>query len=636
MNQNKKRLKLCKNQLIRTIKIYHMKGKKKMNNKKIRNIAIIAHVDHGKTTLVDAMLRQSHVFRENEQVAERIMDSNDQEKERGITILSKNTSVMHDDIKINIVDTPGHADFGGEVERVLKTVDGVLLLVDAFEGAMPQTREVLKKSLALGLKPIVVINKIDRPGATPEKVVDQVIELFIELDATDEQLDFPVVYASAKNGIAKMDLADETTDLSCLFETIINTIQAPDCDEEGPAQMLVSNIDYDDYVGRIAVGRVERGIIKVGMPVAICGKEDKITQGRIAKVYTHVGLNKVEVEEGKAGDIIELAGLPDINIGDTICDFNNPEKIPFVDIDEPTVSMTFSVNNGPFAGKEGQFITSRHIRDRLFKELERNVSLRVKETDTPDSFEVSGRGELHLSVLIETMRREGFELLVSRPKVIYKEIDGVKCEPIELLVVNVPDDSVGTVIEKLGRRKAEMVNMEPAETGHTKIEFKIPARGLIGYRTEFLTDTKGEGTMNHIFDSYEPFKGDIQARVRGTIVAFEPGKSVTYGLYNAQERGELLIGAGVEVYEGMIVGINSRNEDIAINVCKEKHLTNTRASGSDDALRLVPPLQFSLEKAIEFIAEDELVEVTPLNIRLRKVILDSKTREREARRNAAQ
>ena len=603
-----------------------------MNNKNIRNIAIIAHVDHGKTTLVDALLRQSHVFRENEQVAERIMDSNDQEKERGITILSKNTSVMHGDVKINIVDTPGHADFGGEVERVLKTVDGVLLLVDAFEGAMPQTREVLKKSLALGLKPIVVINKIDRPGAQPEKVVDQVIELFIELDATDEQLEFPVVYASAKNGIAKMDLNEETNDLSCLFETIINTIQAPNCDEEGPAQMLVSNIDYDDYVGRIAVGRVERGIIKVGMPVAICGKEDKITQGRIAKVYTHVGLNKVEVEEGKAGDIIELAGLPDINIGDTICDFNNPEKIPFVDIDEPTVSMTFSVNNGPFAGKEGQFITSRHIRDRLFKELERNVSLRVKETDSPDSFEVSGRGELHLSVLIETMRREGFELLVSRPKVIYKEIDGVKCEPIELLVVNVPDDCVGNVIEKLGRRKAEMVNMEPAEAGHTKIEFKIPARGLIGYRTEFLTDTKGEGTMNHIFDSYEPFKGDIQARVRGTIVAFENGKSVTYGLYNAQDKGDLFIGAGVEVYEGMIVGLNSRGEDLSINVCKEKHLTNTRASGSDDALRLVPPIQMSLEKAIEFIQDDELVEVTPKNIRLRKKILDSKERERANRR----
>ena len=603
-----------------------------MNNPNIRNIAIIAHVDHGKTTLVDAMLKQSHVFRENEQVAERIMDSNDQEKERGITILSKNTSVMHGDIKINIVDTPGHADFGGEVERVLKTVDGVLLLVDAFEGAMPQTREVLKKSLALGLKPIVVINKIDRPGATPEKVVDQVIELFIELDATDEQLDFPVVYASAKNGIAKMDLNDESDNLDCLFETIINTIKAPNCDEEGPAQMLVSNIDYDDYVGRIAVGRVERGIIKTGMPVSICGKEDKISQGRIAKVYTHVGLNKVEVEEGKAGDIIELAGLSDINIGDTICDFNNPEKIPFVDIDEPTVSMTFSVNNGPFAGKEGQFITSRHIRDRLFKELERNVSLRVKETDSPDSFEVSGRGELHLSVLIETMRREGFELLVSRPKVIIKEIDGVKCEPIEDLVVNVPDDCVGNVIEKLGRRKAEMVNMEPAEAGHTKIEFKIPARGLIGYRTEFLTDTKGEGTMNHIFDSYQEYKGDIQARVRGTIVAFEAGKSVTYGLYNAQDKGDLFIGPGVEVYEGMIVGLNSRGEDLAINVCKEKHLTNTRASGSDDALRLVPPIQMSLEKAIEFIQDDELVEVTPKSIRLRKKILDTKERERANRK----
>ncbi len=602
-----------------------------MNNKNIRNIAIIAHVDHGKTTLVDALLRQSHIFRENEQVQERVMDSNDQEKERGITILSKNTSVMHGDVKINIVDTPGHADFGGEVERVLKTVDGVLLLVDAFEGAMPQTREVLKKSLGLGLKPIVVINKIDRPGATPEKVVDQVIELFIELDASDEQLEFPVVYASAKNGIAKMDLNEETDDLSCLFETMINTIQAPDCDEDGTAQMLVSNIDYDDYVGRIAVGRVERGVIKTGMPVSICGKEDKITQGRIAKVYTHVGLNKVEVEEGKAGDIIELAGLPDINIGDTICDFNNPEKIPFVDIDEPTVSMTFSVNNGPFAGKEGQFITSRHIRDRLFKELERNVSLRVKETELPDSFEVSGRGELHLSVLIETMRREGFELLVSRPKVIIKEIDGVKSEPIESLVVNVPDDCVGNVIEKLGRRKAEMVNMEPAEAGHTKIEFKIPARGLIGYRTEFLTDTKGEGTMNHIFNSYEPFKGDIQARVRGTIVAFENGKSVTYGLYNAQDKGELFIGPGVEVYEGMIVGLNSRGEDLAINVCKEKHLTNTRASGSDDALRLVPPIQMSLEKAIEFIQDDELVEITPKSIRLRKKILDSKERERANR-----
>jgi len=602
-----------------------------MINEKIRNIAIIAHVDHGKTTLVDSLLRQSHVFRENEQVAERVMDSNDLEKERGITILSKNTSVMYNDIKINIVDTPGHADFGGEVERVLKTVDGVLLLVDAFEGAMPQTREVLKKSLALNLKPIVVINKIDRPGSNPARVVDEVLELFIDLNANDDQLDFPVIYASAKNGIAKMSMEEESDNVNCIFDTIIKYIAPPNCELEGPAQMLVSNIDYDDYLGRIAVGRIERGTIKAGMPIAIC-KQDKNTQGKVAKLFTYQGLKRVEVQEASAGDIIALSGVADINIGDTICDLNNPEKIPFVDIDEPTVSMTFSVNNGPFAGKEGDFITSRHIRDRLFKELERNVSLRVKETESADSFEVCGRGELHLSVLIETMRREGFELLVSRPKVIFKEIDGIKCEPIERLVVNVPDESIGTVIEKLGRRKGEMVNMEPAEAGHTKVEFKIPARGIIGYRTEFLTDTKGEGTMNSIFDSYEPYKGEIQARTRGVLVAFEQGTSVTYGLYNAQERGELLIGAGVDVYEGMIVGINSRNEDIAINVCKEKHLTNTRASGSDDALRLVPPLQMSLEKAIEFIAEDELVEITPKNIRLRKKTLDTKTREREARR----
>ena len=603
-----------------------------MNNQKIRNIAIIAHVDHGKTTLVDSLLKQSHIFRDNEQVQERIMDSNDLEKERGITILSKNTSVMYKDIKINIVDTPGHADFGGEVERVLKTVDGVLLLVDAFEGAMPQTREVLKKALALNLKPIVVINKIDRPGARPDKVVDEVIELFIELNATDEQLDFPVVYASAKNGTSKLNMADEDQDMTPLFETIINTIQAPDCDEEGTAQMLVSNIDYDDYVGRIAVGRIERGTFTLGMPVSIC-KEDKVIQGKIAKLYTHIGLKKQEVEEAKAGDIIELAGIADISIGDTICDLNNPEKIPFVNIDEPTVSMTFSVNNGPLAGREGQFVTSRHIRDRLFKELERNVSLRVKEGETPDSFEVSGRGELHLAVLIETMRREGFELLVSRPKVIIKEIDGVKCEPIESLVVNVPDDSVGTVIEKLGRRKGEMVNMEPAEDGHTKIEFNIPARGLIGYRTEFLTDTKGEGTMASIFKGYEPFKGEVISRVRGTIVAFEAGKSITYGLYNAQEKGDLFIGPGVEVYEGMIVGLNSRGEDLAVNVCKEKHLTNTRSSGADDALHLVPPMQMSLEKAIEFIQDDELVEITPKSIRLRKKILNNKERERATRNN---
>ena len=602
-----------------------------MNNEKIRNVAIIAHVDHGKTTLVDALLRQSHVFRANEQVDERVMDSNDLEKERGITILSKNTSVMYNDVKINIVDTPGHADFGGEVERVLKMVDGVLLLVDAFEGPMPQTREVLKKSLALNLKPIVIINKIDRPGAEPLKVVDKVLELFIELNANDEQLDFPVIYASAKNGIAKLHLEDESDNVNCIFDTIIESIEAPKCDTEGTMQMLVSNIDYDEYLGRIAVGRVERGSITSGMTVAVC-KKDKTENGKIAKLFTYEGLKRVETETVTAGDIVCLSGISDINIGDTIADVNNPEKIPFVDIDEPTVSMTFSVNNGPFAGKEGQFVTSRHIRDRLMKELERNVSLRVKETDSADSFEVCGRGELHLSVLIETMRREGFELLVSRPKVIYKEIDGVKCEPIERLVVNVPDDCIGSVIEKLGRRKAEMVNMEPAEAGHTKVEFKIPARGIIGYRTEFLTDTKGVGTMNSIFDSYEPYKGEIQSRTRGVLVAFEQGTSVTYGLYNAQERGELFIGAGVDVYEGMIVGINSRNEDIAINVCKEKHLTNTRASGSDDALRLVPPVQLSLEKAIEFIQDDELVEITPKSLRLRKKILDSKTREREARK----
>ncbi|MBO5413587.1 MAG: translational GTPase TypA [Clostridia bacterium] len=602
-----------------------------MINEKIRNVAIIAHVDHGKTTLVDSLLRQSGTFRSNEQVEERVMDSNDIEKERGITILAKNTSVMYNDIKINIVDTPGHADFGGEVERVLKMVDGVLLLVDAFEGAMPQTREVLKKSLAMNLKPIVVINKIDRPGANPLKVVDEVLELFIDLGANDDQLDFPVIYASAKNGIAKMDLNEETDNVKCIFETIVNTIPAPNCEIDGSTQMLVSNIDYDDYLGRIGIGRIERGTVKAGMPIMIC-KADKNIQGKVAKLFTYAGLKKTEVEEAQAGDIVEVSGMAEVHIGDTLCDINNIEKIPFVDIDEPTVSMTFSVNNGPLAGQEGEFVTSRHIRDRLFKELERNVSLRVRETDSADSFEVCGRGELHLSVLIETMRREGFELLVSRPKVIIKEIDGVKCEPIEKLVVNVPDDSIGTVIEKLGRRKGEMINMEPAEAGHTKIEFKIPARGIIGYRTEFLTDTKGEGTMNSIFDSYEPYKGDISSRTRGVLVAFEPGTSVTYGLYNAQERGDLFIGAGVEVYEGMIVGLNARNEDISINVCKEKHLTNTRASGSDDALRLVPPMQMSLEKAIEFIADDELVEVTPKNLRLRKKILDTKTRERLAAR----
>ena len=605
-----------------------------MENKDIRNVAIIAHVDHGKTTLVDALLKQSKVFRDNEVVAERVMDSNDIEKERGITILAKNTSVHYNGVKINIVDTPGHADFEGEVERVLKMVDGVVLLVDAFDGPMPQTREVLKKALGLDLKPIVVINKIDRPGAQPLKVVDKVLELFMDLNATEEQLDFPVIYASAKNGIAKMKLDDESDNIYCIFDTIIKEIPAPQVDINGDMQLLVSNIGYDDYLGRLAVGRVERGILKANQAVVVCKDEEKTVNGRVGKVYIYEGLNKVEVEEVPAGDIVSISGISDINIGETICDANHPEKIPFVNIDEPTVSMTFSVNDGPLAGREGKYVTSRHIRERLMKELERNVSLRVKDTDRAESFEVCGRGELHISVLIENMRREGFELLVARPKVILKDIDGVKCEPMENLTVNVPDDCVGTVIQKLGLRKGEMTNMEPAEPGHTKIEFNIPARGLIGYRTEFMTDTRGEGTMASVFSEYAPFKGDITSRTRGTIVAFEAGTSITYGLYNAQLRGELLIGPGVEVYEGMVVGINSRNEDLTINVCKEKHLTNTRSSGADDALRLVPPKKMSLEESIEFIAEDELVEVTPENIRIRKKILDTKTREREAKRTS--
>ena len=603
-----------------------------MENKDIRNVAIIAHVDHGKTTMVDALLKQSKVFRDNEVVAERVMDSNDIEKERGITILAKNTSVHYNGIKINIVDTPGHADFEGEVERVLKMVDGVVLLVDAFDGPMPQTREVLKKALGLNLKPIVVINKIDRPGAQPLKVVDKVLELFMDLNATEEQLDFPVIYASAKNGIAKMKLDEESDNIYCIFDTIIKEIPAPQVDVNGDMQLLVSNIGYDDYLGRLAVGRVERGTLKTNQAVVVCKDEDKTINGRVGKVYIYEGLNKVEVEEVPAGDIVSISGISDINIGETICDINHPEKIPFVNIDEPTVSMTFSVNDGPLAGREGKYVTSRHIRERLMKELERNVSLRVKDTDRAESFEVCGRGELHISVLIENMRREGFELLVARPKVIFKDIDGVKCEPMENLTVNVPDDCVGTVIQKLGLRKGEMTNMEPAEPGHTKIEFNIPARGLIGYRTEFMTDTRGEGSMASVFSEYAPFKGDITSRTRGTIVAFEAGTSITYGLFNAQLRGELLIGPGVEVYEGMVVGINSRNEDLTINVCKEKHLTNTRSSGADDALRLVPPKKMSLEESIEFIAEDELVEVTPENIRIRKKTLDTKTRERESRR----
>lgn len=607
-----------------------------MKNDKIRNVAIIAHVDHGKTTMVDALLRQSKVFRDNEELVERVMDSNDLEKERGITILAKNTSVVYNDTKINIVDTPGHADFEGEVERVLKMVDGVVLLVDAFDGPMPQTREVLKKALSLDLKPIVVINKIDRPGSQPLKVVDKVLELFMDLDATEEQLDFPVIYASAKNGIAKFNLEDDVDNIYAVFDCILKEIPAPKVDTEGTLQLLVSNIGYDDYLGRLSIGRVERGRIKQGQSVVVCKDDDKNINGKIAKLFTYEGLEKVEAEEIEAGDIVVLSGISDINIGDTICDINNPEKIPFVNIDEPTVSMTFSVNDGPLAGREGKYVTSRHIRERLMKELERNVSLKVKDTDRAESFEVCGRGELHISVLIENMRREGFELLVARPKVIFKEIDGVKCEPMENLTVNVPDDSVGTVIQKLGTRKGEMINMEPAEPGHTKIEFKIPARGLIGYRTEFMTDTRGEGTMASVFSEYGPYKGDIQSRTRGTIISFESGTSITYGLFNAQARGELIIGPSVEVYEGMVVGINSRNEDLSVNICKEKHLTNMRAAGADDALRLVPPKKMSLEEAIEFIADDELVEITPTNIRIRKKTLDTKTREREAKRAAAQ
>ena len=599
----------------------------------IRNVAIIAHVDHGKTTLVDALLKQAGTFRENEHVDERVMDSNDLEKERGITILSKNTAVTYGDYKINIIDTPGHADFGGEVERVLEMVDGVLLLVDAFEGVMPQTRFVLRKALALNLKPIVVLNKIDRPGARPEEVVDEVIDLFFDLAANDEQLGFPVIYASGKQGTASLDLKTPGKDMTPIFETIIKYIGAPKVDPNKPLQMLVSSIDYDNYVGRIAIGRVERGSITQGQNVAVCRKDGKIQNLKIGKLYTYQGLKKFEIDSAPAGDIIAVVGIPDINIGETIADVNDPEPIPFVDIDEPTLTMTFSVNNGPFAGREGEFVTSRHLRDRLMKELESNVSLRVEETDSPDSFKVSGRGELHLSVLIETMRREGFEFMVSRPSVIYKEIDGVKCEPIEELVIDVPDEYTGSVIEKLGTRKAEMTNMLVGDRGYTRLEFKIPARGLVGYRSEFLTDTKGNGIMNHIFMEYEPYKGEISPRTKGVLIAFETGKSITYGLYNAQERGTLFIGPGVDVYQGMIIGENPRPEDMEVNVCKEKHLTNTRASGSDDALRLVPPRQMSLEQAIEYIAEDELVEVTPKNIRLRKKILDPTARIRWMRAN---
>lgn len=592
----------------------------------LRNIAIIAHVDHGKTTLVDKMLKQSGVFRVNESVQERVMDSNDLERERGITILSKNTAVMYNGVKINIVDTPGHADFGGEVERILTMVDGVLLLVDAFEGCMPQTRFVLKKALNLGKKPIVVLNKIDRPGARPNEVVDEVLDLFIELGANDDQLDFPVIYASAKEGYATLDYNEKGVDLKPLFEKIINEVPAPEGDLDGPFQILFSNIDYDEYVGRIGIGRVERGKVKSGQNAVLCCLDGTTKNVKITKLYTFEGLKRTETHEALLGDIVSVSGISDLNIGETICSPEKVEALPFVKIDEPTVSMLFMVNNSPFAGQDGKYVTSRNIRDRLFKEIETNVAMKVEETDSADTFKVSGRGELHLSILIETMRRENFEFQVSRPQVIFKKVDGKTFEPIELLMIEVPDNYVGAVMEKLGARKSELLNMNTRGEGTTHLEFKIPARCLMGYRSEFLTDTNGNGIMNHVFDGYEPYKGDIQQRNSGSLVAFETGEATAYGLFAAQERGRLFIGAGTPVYEGMIVGANPKTEDLVVNVCKKKHMTNTRASGSDDALKLTPPTAMSLEQSLEFITDDELVEVTPKNIRLRKIYLTKEQR----------
>ncbi|WP_238904700.1 translational GTPase TypA [Clostridium sp. YIM B02506] len=598
----------------------------------IRNIAIIAHVDHGKTTLVDALLKQSNIFRTNERVEERVMDSNDLEKERGITILSKNTAVIHNGIKINIIDTPGHADFGGEVERVLKMVDSVLLVVDSYEGPMPQTKFVLRKALELGLKPIVVINKIDKPNARPEEVIDEVFDLFLELGAEDEQLDFPIVYASAREGIAKLEIDEESSNMEPLFNTIVERVDAPKGYPEEPLQMLITTLDTSEYVGKIAIGKIVRGTIKKNQNLSIVRKDGSTTNFKASNIYTYEGLKRVDADTASIGDIIAVSGIGDANIGETIADSANPEALPFVDIDEPTLSMNFMVNDSPFAGKEGDFITSRHLRDRLFKELETNVSLKVVEI-TPDCFEVSGRGELHLSILIETMRREGYELQVSKANVIFKIENGKKLEPIEYLTIDVPEEFMGPVMEKLGPRKAEMVNMTSAQNGYTRLEFNIPARGLIGFRNEFLTDTKGNGIMNHVFHGYEPFKGEIPGRSRGSIVAFESGEAITYGLYNAQERGTLFIGAGVDVYEGMIVGESSRADDLDVNVCKRKQLTNTRSSGSDDALKLTTPRAMSLEQSLEFINSDELVEVTPENIRMRKRVLNSGERKRTTSRN---
>ena len=594
----------------------------------LRNIAIIAHVDHGKTTLVDELLKQSGIC-ENEEVNERVMDSNDLERERGITILSKNTAVMYNGTKINIVDTPGHADFGGEVERILMMVDGVVLLVDAFEGCMPQTRFVLKKALGLGKKPLVVLNKIDRPGARPEEVVDEVLDLFIELGADEDQLEFPVVYASARDGYASTEPDVREGDMKPLFDAIINEIPAPEGDPDAGLQLLLSNIDYDNFIGRIGVGRVERGTVRNGQQAVLCHSDGTTTNVKVSKLYQFEGLKRVESESATYGDIVCVSGIGDINIGETICDVENVDPLPFVKIDEPTVTMNFIVNNSPFAGQDGKYVTSRNIRDRLFKEIETNIALRVEGTDSADTFKVSGRGELHLSILIETMRRENYEFQVSRPQVITKMIDGVLCEPIEYLMIEVPDNYVGAVMEKLGSRKAELINMGTRDSGTTHIEFKIPSRGLMGYRPEFLTDTNGNGIMNHVFDSYEPFKGEIITRHQGSLVAFETGESVAYGLFQVQDRGRLFIGPGVPVYEGMIVGASPKNEDIVVNVCKKKHITNTRASGSDDALKLTPPTTLSLEQCLEFIADDELVEVTPNNIRMRKTILSKEQRMKQ-------
>lgn len=595
----------------------------------IRNVAIIAHVDHGKTTLVDALLKQSHIFRENEKVAERVMDSNDLERERGITILSKNTAVMHNGVKINIVDTPGHADFGGEVERVLNMVDGVLLLVDAFEGPMPQTKYVLRKALEQKLKPIVVINKIDRPDQRVHEVEDEVLELFMELEADDDQLDFPVVYASARDGIAKLSMDDEGKDMQPLFEVLLKEIPAPQGDIDGPLQFMVTTLDYDDYVGKIAVGRIVRGRMRTNQQVVIMNGEST-RKAKIGRVYTYNGLNRVETDETAMGDITAFVGIEDINIGETVADAEHPEALPAIKIDEPTLSMMFSVNNSPFAGREGDYVTSRHLRDRLFKEVETNVSMKVEETDSPDSFKVSGRGELHLAVLIETMRREGYELQVGKPRVIYKRINDQLCEPLEYLTIDVPQEFMGTVMENLGVRKAELINMTEL-AGYLRMEFIIPARGLIGFRAQFLTSTKGNGIMNHVYHGYAPFKGDIPSRTRGALVAFEDGETTPYGLNSVQDRGTLFVGPNEAVYTGRIIGENSRETDMDVNPCKKKHVTNMRSSSSDEAVRLTPPRIFSLEQALEWINDGELVEVTPHSIRMRKTILDRAARAKAAK-----